>query len=40
MLKDCLAGVIYLVNSVSLRVLRVEPATDIQLEKEYEHYVL
>jgi hypothetical protein len=39
-LKIVSRGVIYLVNSVSLRVPRVEPATDIQLEKEYEHYVV
>jgi len=40
MLKDASRGLIYLVNSDGLWVLRVEPATDIQLQKEYEHYVL
>ncbi len=39
MLKDTSRGLIYLVNSDGL-VLRVEPAADIQLQKEYEHYVL
>jgi hypothetical protein len=39
-LKDTSRGLVYLVNSDGLWVLRLEPATDIQLEKEYEHYVL
>ena len=40
MLKDTSRGLIYLVNSDGLWVLRVEPAADIELQKEYEHYVL
>jgi hypothetical protein len=40
MLKDTSRGLVYLVNSDGLWVLRLEPATDMQLEKEYEHYVL
>ncbi len=34
MLKDALRGLIYLVNSDGLWVLRVEPATDIELQKD------
>ena len=40
MLKDTSRGLIYLVNSDGLWVLRVEPAADIELQKKYEHYVL
>jgi hypothetical protein len=40
MLKDTSRGLIYLVNSDGLWVLRLEPAADIQLQKAYEHYVL
>jgi len=40
MLKDNSRGLIYLVNSEGLWVLRVEPATDVQLEREYAQYVL
>ena len=38
MLKDTSRGLIYLVNFDGLWVLRLEPATDIQLEKEYLHH--
>jgi hypothetical protein len=40
MLKDTSRGLIYLANSDGLWVLRVKPAADIELQKEYEHYVL
>jgi len=39
MLKDDSRGIIYLTNGGGLWVLRLEPATDLELEKEYEHYV-
>ena len=40
MLKDTSRDLIYLINSDGLWVLRVEPATDVQLEKQYARYVL
>lgn len=40
MLKDTARELIYLADSNSLWVLRVEPAADPQLEKEYAQYVL
>jgi hypothetical protein len=39
LLKDTSRGLIYLVNSDGLWVLRVESAADIELQKEYGHYV-
>jgi hypothetical protein len=40
MVKDDSRRIIYLTNGDGLWVLRLEPATDVELEKEYEHYVL
>jgi len=40
MLKDSARDLIYLADSNSLWVLRVEPATDPQLDEEYAQYVL
>jgi len=40
MLKDSSRGLIYLANSEGLWVLRLDPAPDAELEKEYENYVL
>jgi hypothetical protein len=40
MLKDETRGLMYLANVEGLWVLRMEPATDVQLEKQYEHHVL
>jgi hypothetical protein len=40
MLKDDSRGLIYLAGSDGLWVLRMEPARDTQLEKEYAHYVI
>ncbi|HTB14789.1 MAG TPA: hypothetical protein VK752_24620 [Bryobacteraceae bacterium] len=39
MLKDDARGLIYLTNPDGLWVLRLDPATDVELEKEFEHYV-
>jgi hypothetical protein len=40
MLTDHSRGLIYLVNSEGLWVLRTEPATDTELQKAYLHHVL
>lgn len=40
MLKDMSRGLIYLANSDGLWVLRVHPATDMQLEKQFEQRIL
>jgi hypothetical protein len=39
-LKDRSRGIIYLTNPEGLWVLRLDPATDMELQKEYEKYVL
>lgn len=39
MLKDEARGLIYLANPDGLWVLRLNPATDVEAEEEYEHYV-
>lgn len=38
-LKDTSRGLIYLVNPEGLWILRMEPATDVELQKEYDNYV-
>jgi len=40
MLEDSSRGLIYLANAEGLWVLRPVPATDTELEKEYEEYIL
>lgn len=40
MVNDDARGLIYLADSGGLRVLRAEPATDVELEREYVEYVL
>ncbi len=40
MLKDTSRGLIYITNSEGLWVLRLEPAADVELQKEYENYLL
>ena len=40
MLKDTSRGLIYLANAEGLWVLRLDPATDVELEKEYQNYLL
>ena len=40
LLKDAGRGLIYLTDSKTLWVLHPDPATDIDLEKQYEHHVL
>ena len=40
MLEDSSRGLIYLANTEGLWVLRPVPATDTELEKEYEEYIL
>lgn len=40
MLKDTSRGLIYLVNSDGLWVLRMNAPSDVSLEKQYEDYVL
>lgn len=39
MLKDPSRGLIYLTNPQGLWVLRLDPATDLQLQKDYDHYL-
>jgi hypothetical protein len=39
-LKDSARGLIYLTNGEGLWVLRESPATDIELQKQYEHDVI
>jgi hypothetical protein len=39
MLQDGSRGLIYLTNPEGLWVLRMEPATDVALEKEYDNYI-
>jgi hypothetical protein len=40
MLKDTSRGLVYLANSEGLWVLRLDPATDVDLDKEYQNYLL
>ena len=40
MLKGTSRALIYLANSKGLWVLRLEPAADLELEKEYENHQL
>jgi hypothetical protein len=40
MLKDPSRGLVYLANPEGLWVLRMEPATDVELEREYDHQIL
>jgi hypothetical protein len=40
LLKDSARSLIYLTNGEGLWVLRESPATDIELQKQYEHDVI
>jgi hypothetical protein len=39
-LTDPYRGLIYLTNADGLWILRMEPATDVELEREYEKQIL
>ena len=40
LMKDSSRGLVYLTNPEGLWVLRLDPAADVELQKQYEHYVL
>lgn len=40
LLKDSRRGITYIANPEGLWVLRADPATDLQVEKQYEHHVV